>query len=102
MTQAISLTSAANIIEASASTWENPAAAAATATIQIQRGGIVGLGQPITAGGGAAVEIPITISPVLDFPQAAGTTNYTVYCKANGSNNVTIEGGNLFLKEIMS
>ncbi len=100
ISQAITLSSSANVVRTAAYGWENPAVAASVCIVQIQRGA-TGIGQPVEVGAGALVAIGFSVGPVLDAPGAFSNT-YAVYVKGNGANNTTVEGGGILVEEIMA
>jgi hypothetical protein len=100
MTLSLTPTSAANAIECSATTSENPAAAGSFLTIQMNRSGTA-LGVSIATGGGGAVQTAIGIGPVFDKPNSTAAQTYAVFVSGNGSNNTTIGNGILGCREIM-
>lgn len=100
LTLNLTLTSAVNLVECSATTSENPAASGAFISIQMRRGSTA-FGQPIQGGPGAAVQTSVAVGPVVDSNTGGGALTYSVYVSGSGANNTTMTGGNLACSEIM-
>jgi hypothetical protein len=98
-TLGFAMSSACNLAEITGFTSANPSVAASTVQLQVARNGTL-ISQPITTGGGAAVEVSMSIGPVYDLPNTTGATTYAIYAKGNGSNNDTLQAGALTVKEI--
>jgi hypothetical protein len=43
----------------------------------------------------------MVVGPVMNAPNTASAVTYALYCKGNGTNNYTIEGGSISVEEIM-
>jgi hypothetical protein len=100
MTVNYNMQSPANVLRIVATTWGFGAVSAATAQCQIQSNAVA-LGQPMTNGGGAALDSTMVVGPVMNAPNTTSAVTYALYCRGNGTNTYTIEGGSISVEEIM-
>jgi hypothetical protein len=93
--------SASDIVACSASTWQNPGAAASLLIAQIYRGATA-LGQPIQTGASSGLPAvsAISVGPVFDIPNSVSSQTYALFFAGNGTNASLVENGTFTCREL--